>query len=1023
MVSGDAGAGKTALVRRWLAMDSANVDVAFGHCHPSCQQPLGAWRAALALAQEVEGADRPGEVSSIGSGRQREVHLGVLADALLARRSRRPLVVVLDDAQWIDDESAALSRLLHPYLADHGVAVVATVRTGEASLDTTLDRLLAPGARPELVVSLHGLPLADIADLVGAPAGSPIAATIARRTGGNPLFVTELARLVDDARRDDLEAWEAELPPTVQAVLSRRLAAMSPATRQVLCLAAVADEEIDLDLLCAASAGRGIDASADVLAAIDEATAAALVVWADGRPRFSHGLVREVLAATLTPSRRRCLHRGIAAAAATLPGTSAAMVARHASAGAERAADRVEAAGWAAAAARQAASCFAWTAAADWYQQALALAPAADADRLERLIGLGLASSKAGRSPTARRALEDAAGLALELGDHRSHARAVLAIGTIGGLFEVQINDVAQRARLRLALTVIGEEPTPVRARLLARASVAESMHGDQTLQHELATEAIDVARSCNDPTALAEALAAGFDACSGPQHLGWRLHHLEPIEAAALASGDPELEALARRHRLATMQEAGRFAAVRAEAEAFAGLAARLGQPAFRWYAEMIEGGLALLAGDLERAGERIDAAVELGESAGSVNATLLATWSQRSALLMERGDVAAALANFTACFERHPDMTMGLDVGSIVLCDRGVESALVGAAMAAVPDAMIDHLPMDGGWLHVLWCTANAAAATGAVELARRAAALLEPFADHVVSAGLVAVCEGTVASALARVAAATGDTAAAQRWFARAIAAAVAWPAPRLVARLRAEQAALDARPARAALPVANTATAASTAAASSTTTAASTTAAAAAAGRAAMTGGAEGPAWIVDGDGWVISYDGHAVRVRDSKGVRDLRTLLAAQGREVHVLDLASASAGACTAPAASAMVGTLDAQARHAYEARIRELQDDIEEARAANDGARADRAETEQEWLVAELARSLGLRGRQRRSNDNVERARKAVAMRIRDALERLGALHPGLARHLRNSVSTGTYCAYRPEREIAWRL
>jgi hypothetical protein len=73
--------------------------------------------------------------------------------------------------------------------------------------------------------------------------------------------------------------------------------------------------------------------------------------------------------------------------------------------------------------------------------------------------------------------------------------------------------------------------------------------------------------------------------------------------------------------------------------------------------------------------------------------------------------------------------------------------------------------------------------------------------------------------------------------------------------------------------------------------------------------------------------------------------------------------------------------------------------------------------------LVDELSSSVGLGGRARMSGpDPVERLRKAVTARVRDAIRRIAAVHPPLGRHLTNSVRTGTYCSYQPEHPVVWR-
>ena len=109
--------------------------------------------------------------------------------------------------------------------------------------------------------------------------------------------------------------------------------------------------------------------------------------------------------------------------------------------------------------------------------------------------------------------------------------------------------------------------------------------------------------------------------------------------------------------------------------------------------------------------------------------------------------------------------------------------------------------------------------------------------------------------------------------------------------------------------------------------------------------------------------------------------------------------------------------------RRDYQARIVELQHDIDEARGHNDNARADRAELELDALVEQLSEAFGLGGRSRTTGSSAERARTAVTYRIRSTIRKLDQLHPDLGRHLANSIRTGTWCSYRPETEVAWTI
>jgi hypothetical protein len=165
---------------------------------------------------------------------------------------------------------------------------------------------------------------------------------------------------------------------------------------------------------------------------------------------------------------------------------------------------------------------------------------------------------------------------------------------------------------------------------------------------------------------------------------------------------------------------------------------------------------------------------------------------------------------------------------------------------------------------------------------------------------------------------------------------------------------------------------------------------------------------------EGDVWAVTYAGRTVRVRDLKGVGDIAVLLRRGGEEVHCLDLMGATDVGDAGPA-------VDDQARRAYQARILELQREVDEARDANDPARAERSELELDALVSELSRAFGLSGRSRGAGSSVERARTAVTFRIRAAIKRIAEQHEPLGTHLSHSVRTGTWCAYRPERAVRW--
>lgn len=208
--------------------------------------------------------------------------------------------------------------------------------------------------------------------------------------------------------------------------------------------------------------------------------------------------------------------------------------------------------------------------------------------------------------------------------------------------------------------------------------------------------------------------------------------------------------------------------------------------------------------------------------------------------------------------------------------------------------------------------------------------------------------------------------------------------------------------------------------------------------AAAGAAAATDDAPGEVgrFVREGEFWTLEFEGEVTRVGSLNGMHDLAVLLARPGAEVLASDLVAARSGAVGSHAASsvaqdglaAYAGTgtgpaLDATAKRQYRARMDELRQAVEVAEQDGDAARAASARSELEFLASELGSAVGLGGRDRPDNSEIERARISVTRGIRRAIQRIGKAHPALGRHLDRSVQTGNFCVYDPERPVEWEL
>jgi predicted ATPase len=182
------------------------------------------------------------------------------------------------------------------------------------------------------------------------------------------------------------------------------------------------------------------------------------------------------------------------------------------------------------------------------------------------------------------------------------------------------------------------------------------------------------------------------------------------------------------------------------------------------------------------------------------------------------------------------------------------------------------------------------------------------------------------------------------------------------------------------------------------------------------------------FVREGDVWAISYEKRTWRMRDAKGLQYLAQLLAVPGRELTAMDLAggkSASAGmddARRAHEAGLSLETergdalIDGAARTAYRERLKELQQDIDEAEQFGDWERTSRLREEFDFLTQELAAATGFGGRTRESTSAPERARIAVTKAIHNSIQRIERHDASLGVHLRRYVHTGRMCSYSPD-------
>ena len=528
---GEPGAGKTMLAEAAAGLAAAaGLTAVWGRCLDAASTPAyWPWSQVLRALPDgplVRAARQrlDGDVAAEGedSVRQFRAYEAVTA-ALVEAAASAPVLAVIDDLHAADDASLALLQLLAGDLHRMPALFLFTVRDTERSrpLGQTLGELLRhPGAERVPVTAFEPADVAALVErLTAEPPHAGVVAALMDRTGGNPLYTTELVRLISsEHRRQPLTATDVQahdVPSGIRDVLLRRAGRLPEDSQSLLMVAAVAGRELQPDLL---EHITGIDAE-HLLLDLEPAIAAGLVTSAkDGwRFQFRHPLIHESLYASVGRVDRARLHARIAAALEDISSADTADIVQLAyhylSAGPFG--DPAKAVRYAREAAARAVSQGAWQDAVRHLEQALAaISPAlpdSDATRCDVLVELGQARRSAGLIREAHSAFDESISLADRIGDEdRVLAAAVTFSGPqLGGSREWGETDTRLIALLERQLDRIGDRDPARRVRILA--TLATELYSDEADSRGLryADEALEAARRLGRPDELAIAVSA----------------------------------------------------------------------------------------------------------------------------------------------------------------------------------------------------------------------------------------------------------------------------------------------------------------------------------------------------------------------------------------------------------------------------------------------------------------------------------------------------------------------------------
>ncbi|NNH70213.1 AAA family ATPase [Nocardia uniformis] len=975
--------------------------------------------------------------------------------ALVHTARRRPVFVVIDDLHRADPESVRVLTFLARHSWFERIALLAAVRDTELGAENhPLREVFAELWAAANTVELGGLSNAEsgalAAGLTGATPPDDVVRRMSALSGGNPFLVEQAARLWQGGGPIDT------LTPGARQTLEARLAPLPPPLVDTLRTAAVVGREFALPVVATAAATT----PADLTDALDTAVRARLINPVDGdRFIFVHDLIRETLLARLTGPDIRRRHADVLAALEHLPsdvsGATPGDLAHHAyrlARSGDPDADR-RALRYLLAAAADACGRLAAGEVAHHYRRALNLVAA---DRVEERGRLGLAlaaaAHSAGQLPVARKAYQtvlaesreraaaaeaqvsaasveardgiEAAGpwadsVPAGSGEFTDPARSPKPSARPESSERVPSTAVELFARAALGLHELGM-PDPERAaereielideahrmlvrhrsaseslavRLLAAAARVRVHTGwsrrpletDATAE-AMSARALRLARAHGDPNTVGASLLARHDAIWRPGTATERLTLAAEIHTVAERGGDDDLRIQGYVLRIAALLELGDPRA-HSEQAALTAHAERTRLPRPRFVALSRAGALATVAGRFDAAGQAIDGAYALGERIGEVDR--LPLWLEQRWALALTADADDEVETLLERY-RHADSVYA-EVPLLVGAARRGDIDGVRRGLDEVR-ALLDTFPRH---FHagVLVALAQAALVLDDPRLRKTMRDMLIPLRElWAVVAGGGAVY-GPYAYWLGRLAAAEGDRTAAVTELAAAAALARRLRAAPWVAMADAELDRLDAAEPRDAVLRAHT--------------------------------GIEPPpnTFRLHDGVWTLRFAGRTAHLPDSKGLRDLHTLISNPGQDISSVELLSGpdTEGVARATRTLGADTVLDERAKAEFRRRLQLLDDEIDRAVARSDDDRAAALDTERAALLDELRRAAGLGGRTRRLGNDTERARKTVSARVRDALRRLDHSHPELAEHLRARVALGHICGYRPQGEMRW--
>ena len=686
----------------------------------------------------------------------------------------QPLLLVIDDLHWASESTLQMLRHLAASREAPAVLIIATQRPSTATGASSPSLPIPP--RRAQHVSLANFDPQTVLDFMEAAAGHslqeagpPLAERIHSQTGGNAFFCRELAlHLVDTGVLVQADGrWsvtvpldEVGIPDTIRRVVDERLDRVPDSSRQTLLWAAVLGQEVDVTLLTGV-----VDASEDaVLDALDQCVDARLLEERGlDRYFFPHALARSTLLDSIGRTRRRSMHRRIAAKLLARRDSGVQVpigeLARHFELGAAeeqflQAVELCEEAG------HQATEQLAHEAAVEYFERSVELfdrAPGSSDDPGRRSDLETVLAGAAGRAgdPRAAQLARHALVASERSGDPVRMAEALLA-SSRGAASVTGAVDPERVGRLEDVCDRLPSTDHALRARLLAVLGTEMQFTGETERVAELGDQALAMARRLDDPETLLFVLVERLAAIRHPNRLDAQLADVVELGRLSRAVRDERAEFFAAYRGSEIHLAVNDLVGFRADVETAQRISNELGQPALQARMLRITQERAWLCGDLDEAERKLDEFWGVVTDMNQERQYLASYLGARSKIASTRGRPEVAVESF-AELAALPKGTDGFRAGLAVANELAGDREQASALYERLIEKGVERIAHDLTRVHTLCYVASVCASLGDVDRSESIGRQLRPYVNLWVVSG--ANSYGPVIHFLARLDALSG------------------------------------------------------------------------------------------------------------------------------------------------------------------------------------------------------------------------------------------------------------------------